>query len=247
MNRAPFREWLIEVKSPELTKYNKIEKLKLKIKNKSIINFLNENLSLKYHPKDYSAPYKKANSEIIKLSSKEINFVYYSGTVQLTNGYMEIFENNDISLRIASNKRSSEMTFIYANTDDKFKTIKQDLKLLGDILVVLEFSKLDIYYKFVELFLEKSKPAKASKPKTSKRSQEDSFGGTMNIDFDDAVDILYKNITSSKHKEAYLINHSDVREFLDDYNGYTAVKTVAEFKSKIKDLDHIIDKIRNEY
>jgi hypothetical protein len=145
---------------------------------------------------------------------------------------MQIFEYSDICLLISDNKRSRDQTFTYA-TNDKFKVLKQDLKILGNILVILEFSKLDIYYKFVDLFLEKSK--------------EDSLGGTTHIDFDDAVDILYKNITASKHKEAYLINYSDAREFLKDYIEYAAVKTVSEFKSKIKDLDYIIDKIRNEY
>lgn len=228
-----FREWLTEAQSPEIIKYNKIEKLKSKIQNKKIVKFLDNNLSLKYNPKEYAYPYKITTYGIKKLSDSEITIIHYSNTVELTSGYIQLFNKTEKYCFIFSDsKKSTDPSFVRAEDNKAIKSLTNDLKLLGDIFKILEFNSLDIYDNFIKYSL------KEIKNKNIKNIEK--------IDFEECVDILYKNIQASKNKEAYLINHSDVREFLDNYDGYMSVKNMTEFKSKIKDLDHIIHLIRNE-
>lgn len=233
-----FVEYLREAQSEEVIKYNKIKKLKAKIQNNKIVRFLNDNLSLNYHPKDFSIPYKDTTYSIKKLSDGEIDIIHYKNTVEITSGYIQLYNQDEpYSLIFSSHKKSTDLSFVRAEDVKSIKSLSNDLKLLGDIFKVLEFSKLDIYDNFVNSSLKEMKDKNLKSKKAEKAEK---------INFDECVDILYKNIQNSKNKEAYLINHSDVRDFLNEYDGYVSVKNISEFKSKIKDLDHIIYLIRNE-
>lgn len=233
-----FREWmnereLDEAQTPEVIKYNKIKKLKSKIQDKKIVRFLDENLSLKYNPKEFAQPYKDTSYSIKKLSSNEIDIIHYSNTVELTSGYIQLDDESEPYCFIfSSGKKSTDLSFVKAEDDKTIKSLTNDLKILGDIFKVLEFNSLDIYDNFIKYAL--------------KEIRNKNVKSIEKIDFEECVDILYKNISGSKNKEAHLVNHSDVREFLDNYTGYMKVKNMEEFKSKIKDLDHIIYIIRNE-
>ena len=232
-----FREWmnereLAEAQTPEVIKYNKIKKLKTKIQDKKIVRFLDENLSLKYNPKEFAQPYKDTSYSIKKLSSDEIDIIHYKNTVELTSGYIQLDKSEPYCFIFSDSKKSMNLSFVKADDDKAIKSLTGDLKILGDIFKVLEFNSLDIFDNFIKYAL------KEIKNKNVKSIEK--------IDFEECVDILYKNISGSKNKETYLINHSDVREFLNNYTGYMKVKNMAEFKSKIKDLDHIIELIRNE-
>jgi hypothetical protein len=231
---STFREWLREAEINEVKKYDKVVKFIDKIKNISVKNFLFQRLRLKDKPTmGYKGGY--GDTYIIKNGKREnsIDFIHYYNGVKLTSGYIQILFISGKNVIVFGSQGSTDYEFLRATDKESLKNAISDLQIVGKILLVLGTQEIKTYEGFVNNALDELNTNLNSKKEKK-------------VVFEECVEYMYNAIKARKtNKLSFQISESDVRNYLDEYDGLTRVKTLDEFKNKVKDIDYYIMRIVN--